>query len=1123
MSFFLDEDKATRVSPDEYATGNKTNYNENLAAAWNYVKKTQLSTSERWNLINKYGEVVDAAHTLGHTDLTNPMIGEGQSFDETNLDIYTADDIDPLENRIQLFHEKLEKKQEEDVNLRKLLQDKGFDSQESLQKQIGLEAQESFAKLQDVRSRATGYGKVGSFVGQAGVIADPFILGTLPIGFAYSLPKSFLAAAGRIAMIESILAGTAETAIQYGYVGEYRKQLGFKDPDLEVFGLTLSPEQQKIGAATIGAAIGGPALLGFFRGLGKGFELTGDGLKIIRDKLDELPTHRIKRLYKEVVDKNPKLKSEPAEVSVKTNLAEDDNPFKDTVANNKEFNERIDEMADVVLRDKKPEKVLEQPTAEIDLKLLDNYKSTVRTLDPNEIEFRPGEFQYKSDGDVFGVTEKLKDVEVWDQPSAGTILVYEFADGTKAVVDGHQRLGLAKRLKGKGQDVKIIAHVFKEVDDVPKEMMLVKGMLINLRNNTGSAVDAARVLRKAGKIDWEQVKKTLPLKQKLVRNANGLSKLSDDAWGLFLNKRIDEDLAARIGLIIDNKAIHNKLLASLSTRKFSSLQEIDTVLEQIKRTPTVKAEQETLFGKEFFEETLIFEKTALIRYVSQNSKKLKDVFKTVLANEKDLSSAGNVLNKSENLQRGIDNEKIYERLSNIATQVGKLSDEFNAAAAIYKQGNKREAQKLAEEAVRKSVAAGDFDRFSTGGLQRTYETETPSSSIPKEQAIEKVDPTEDLKHKDVSQNPEVVEKQIEDLNNNLFGEELPQTSPRTKITIEEEKFVDDIKRDIDKIITIKQVEKYLQNPTFKNKIKEAEDYLLKKYKQPSGYNTSLRPNFGTQEYFATRDYGEYGIGNINFINKFYGEGAPIKEKKLTIVMGPTAAGKSTRVDEIKAQRGAIVTDSDDVKKVLPEFEGGLNSDGVHAESSILNAALLNKATDNGDNVIFPTTGKDKSKIDKVINAAEKKGYTVEVMYITADRPELIARNIVRTFTRNRVVKSEDMLTEDVVKRIENNYDTLNEKYKFGKENNSTKASSSVDDTNLERSGQTIFKSAGHDLVVQGYSEDIVAKFRPEDQIPDQTIRNPETGELENTTKSVKEILENERQDETFLERLKDCV
>jgi predicted ABC-type ATPase len=1111
MSFFLDEDKATRVSPDEYATGNKTNYNENLAAAWNYVKKTQLSISERWNLTNKYGEIVDAAHTLGHTDLTNPMIGEQQSYDETNLDIYTADDIDPLENRIQLFHEKLEKKQEEDANLRKLLRDKGLESQEGLQKQIGLEAQESFAKLQDVRSRATGYGKVGSFVGQAGVIADPFIIGTLPIGFAYSLPKSFLAAAGRIAMIESVLAATAETAIQYGYVGEYRKQLGFKDPDLEVFGLTLSPEQQKIGAATIGAAIGGPALLGFFRGLGKGFELTGNGLKNIRDKLDELPTHRIKRLYKEVVDKNPKLKSEPAEVSVKTNLAEDDNPFKDTVANNKEFDERIDEMADVVLRDKKPEKILEQPTAEIDLKLLDIYKSTVRTLDPEEIDFRPGEFQYKTDGDVFGVTEKLKGVEVWDQPSAGTLLVYEFADGTKAVVDGHQRLGLAKRLKGKGQDVKIIAHVFKETDNIPPEMMLVKGMLINLRNNTGTAVDAARVLRKAGKIDWEKIKKTLPLKQKLVRNADGLSKLSDDAWGLFLNKRIDEDLAARIGLIIDNKSIHNKLLASLSTRKFSSLQEIDTVLEQIKRTPTVKSEQETLFGKEFFEETLIFEKTALIRYVAQNSKKLKDVFKTVLANEKDLSSAGNVLNKSENLQRGIDNEKIYERLSNIATQVGKLSDEFNAAAAIYKQGNRKEAQRLAEEAVRKSVAAGDFDRFSTGGLQRTNETETPSSSISEEQAIEKVDPTEDLKHKDVSQNPEVVEKQIDDLNNNLFGEDLPQTGPRTKINLEEERLIDEIK---DAEPNIANANKYLEHPLLKNKIEENIKFL--KY-------TNNRPNFGTPEYFATRDYGNYGVGLEEFIQRVYGSGARVKERKLTIVMGPTAAGKSTYVDKAKNDLGAIVTDSDDIKKLMPEFSNGANADGVHIESSIINARILNRASQNGDNIIYPTTGRSMEKLNAVINKAESQGYTVKVKYITADRPELIMRNITRTFTKNRVVDSKVLLTEDVVKSIDNNYINLDEKYKIGKIDNSKRNFEASDFEGLPGSRQSIYKSLGHELRVEGYSDDIISKLDPEDQIPDETIRNAETGELENTTKSVKEILENERQDETFLARLKDCT
>ncbi len=1111
MSFFLDEDKATRISPDEYATGNKTNYNENLAAAWNYVKKTQFSTSENWNLMNKYGEIVDAAHTLGHTDLTNPMIGEGPSFDETNLDIYTSDDVDPLENRIQLFHEKLDKKQNEDINLQKLLQDKGLQSQEALQKQIGFEAQQSFENLQDIRSRATGYGTVGSFVGQAGVVADPFILGTLPVGFAYSLPKGFLAAAGRIAMIESVLAATAETAIQYGYVGEYRKQLGFKDPDIEIFGLTLSPEQQKIAAATLGAAIGGPALLGLFKGLGKGFELTGDGLKIVRDKLDELPTHRLKRMYKEVVDKNPKLKSEPAEVVTKTSLADDDNPFIDTPANNKEFNERADEMADVILADKNPNKILEQPTAEIDLKLLDEYQSTVKTLDPNEIEFRPGEFQYKMDGDVFGVSEKLKSVDVWDQPSAGTVLVYEFADGTKAVVDGHQRLGLAKRSKAKGQDVKIIAHVFKEVDDIPKEMMLVKGMLINLRNNTGSALDAARVLRTAGKLDWDKIKKSLPLKQKLIRNADGLSKLSDDAWGFFLNKVVDEDLAARIGLKIENKAIHNKLLASLSSRKFSSLQEIDTVLEQIKRTPTVKSEQETLFGKEFFEETLIFEKTDLIKFVAQNSRKLKDVFKTVLANEKDLSSAGNVLNKQENLQRGIDNEKIYERISAVATQTGRLSDELNAAAAIYKQGNKKEARRLAEEAVRRAVREGDLDRFSAGGLQRTNEVETPSSSISKEPPVEKVDIAEDLKHKDVSKNPEVVEKQIEDLNTSLFGEDLPATGPRTVLNLQEEKLIDEIKNAEP---TIANANKFLDHPLVKQKFDDNVKFFN---------DTSVRANFGTPEYFKTRDFGNLGVGLDEFIKRVYGTGAVKKERQLTIVMGPTASGKSTFVNKEKERLGAIVADSDDIKALLPEFQKGINANGVHAESSIINYQIMKIASKNGDNIIYPTTGRFSEKLQKVITNAEKEGYTVKVQLITADVPELLMRNVTRTFTSNRLIDGRKLITDDVVKGIENNYNALNEKYKIGKIDNSKRNFSGTGIKDGEQGTGMVYENSGLELGVRGYSEDIVAKFSPDDKIPDQTIVNKETGELENTYLTKQEVLQNEQQDQIFLDRLKDCI
>jgi predicted ABC-type ATPase len=691
------------------------------------------------------------------------------------------------------------------------------------------------------------------------------------------------------------------------------------------------------------------------------------------------------------------------------------------------------------------------------------------------------------------------------------IKLKEFNKSIKAVVDGHQRLGLAKRLKAQGQDVKIIAHVFKEIDNIPKEMMLVKGMLINLRNNTGTAVDAARVLRTAGKLDWEKIKQTLPLKQKLVRNADGLSRLSDDAWGLFLNRRINEDLAARIGLKIENKAIHNKLLAALSSRNFTSLQEIDTVLEQIKRTPTVKSEQETLFGKEFFEETLIFEKTALIKYVSQNSKKLKDVFKTVLANEKDLSSAGNVLNKSENLQRGIDNEKIYERLSAVATQTGRLSDDFNNAAAFYKQGNKQEARRLAEEAVRRAVAEGDFDRFSAGGLQRTNEIETASSSISKEPPIEKVDLTEDLKHKDIKENPQVVEQQIDDLNNNLFGEDLPQTRARTQIDLEEERLVDEIKNAEP---TIENANKFLNHPLLKRKIEENNKFIQR---------TSERPNFNTPEYFATRDYGNLGVGLENFIQKFYGSGSAIKNKELVIVMGPTAAGKSTFVERVKRDLGAFVADSDDVKKLMPEYQNGANADGVHFESSIINARILVRAMNNGDNIIYPTTGRSVEKLNKVIKNAEIKGYTVKVQLITADRPDLILRNITRTFTKNRVIDSNELLSENVVNGIEKNYINLDEKYKIGQINNSKREFQSSDFDGLRPSRQVVYSSDGQELRVEGYSEDIVSRVSPDDKVPDQTIINTETGELENTMITVRELLERERQDETFLARLKDCT
>ena len=65
MSFYLNEDESLSASGQERnwrIKGDRTDFTENLKAAYNYTVKSELSTSERGNLINKYGENY-ASHT----------------------------------------------------------------------------------------------------------------------------------------------------------------------------------------------------------------------------------------------------------------------------------------------------------------------------------------------------------------------------------------------------------------------------------------------------------------------------------------------------------------------------------------------------------------------------------------------------------------------------------------------------------------------------------------------------------------------------------------------------------------------------------------------------------------------------------------------------------------------------------------------------------------------------------------------------------------------------------------------------------------------------------------------------------------------------------------------------
>ena len=77
----------------------------------------------------------------------------------------------------------------------------------------------------------------------------------------------------------------------------------------------------------------------------------------------------------------------------------------------------------------------------------DNLDRTIYRFDPDEIEVDAELFQFKEGGDEFGVTDRLQGITKWMPDQAGTVVVYEYADGRRFIADGHQRLGLAKRIK----------------------------------------------------------------------------------------------------------------------------------------------------------------------------------------------------------------------------------------------------------------------------------------------------------------------------------------------------------------------------------------------------------------------------------------------------------------------------------------------------------------------------------------------------------------------------------------------------------------------------------------------------------------------------------------------------
>jgi hypothetical protein len=178
--------------------------------------------------------------------------------------------------------------------------------------------------------------------------------------------------------------------------------------------------------------------------------------------------------------------------------------------------------------------------------------------------------------------------------------------------------------------------------------------------------------------------------------------------------------------------------------------------------------------------------------------------------------------------------------------------------------------------------------------------------------------------------------------------------------------------------------------------------------------TDLSEVYGTREWHETREYvfpgDEIEVGTRAAMQRFRdeaesyaGELGPARERKATILLGPPAAGKSTIAEGLAIDQRAAILDPDDIKKRLPEYEGGVGAAAVHEESSDLAKILEGIMRAEGTNMIVPKVGGSAGSIEKLVARMRESGYEVAVVNMAVEPDEAYRRMIGRFVDTGRII------------------------------------------------------------------------------------------------------------------------
>jgi hypothetical protein len=599
---------------------------------------------------------------------------------------------------------------------------------------------------------------------------DPAFIATLPLA-AFSGGATWPAFLLREAAIGSAMGLFGQSLVE-SQILPFKERMGDEN-------YTLKTSAANIGMVTIGGAVAGPIFGGVIRGtfgktvikdgkitfstletqlaklspklrnkiIGREFKKKSaqlnptETLNYILDNINKLQPHEhillIEQIAPQILDK-PQIKAAKQDIEIGKEL------HKETVYPNTREGKKVETInqleAQKSLLTGEEMKVVETdliPTVKETRTILRNQE-----LAPDEIKVDAKTFQFKTDGDSLGVSQKLQDVKVWNPDMAQTVMVWQKADGTYFIADGHQRLGLAQRIKKNdpSQKITLNASVRREIDGWTAPEVMVEAMMVNVGAGTAKASDVAKILR----VDPGYLNRVIGMlseRSSVIRDASDLIKLSDDAWGFWLNNKVPDHYAALVGRMVDDPALHLSVMQVLKESNPSSVVEASFYIREALQAGSKDVETLSLFGKETIKQTLLKERGLVLKKSLNELKQDKKVMATLVRNEQKIIEKGkNKLDTNYNkTQEQIYDQAIYA-IEILATKKGPISDGLNAAARQWADGSKREAIETFKQVVRETIESGN------------YEGVSPSRS-------ERIRPIEETQQQ-VSQKPNIIEDNI---------------------------------------------------------------------------------------------------------------------------------------------------------------------------------------------------------------------------------------------------------------------------------------------------------------------------------------------------------------------------